>query len=171
MYTRPFARLIAAALFALTLAVVLMPAPAAQAAGSSAWQRLSATCTIRALNASGSTPLAESNSKLVVSSTGSQWTFYRDSNNKYAIELAGTGKFITSSSHAGVAVELQPYNAQNPNTQLWTIQRYSSSYTFKNVGTLMYFFTMSGTVNQWLSQKSSFSLGASGTTCASYYTY
>jgi hypothetical protein len=171
MHTRLFARLFAAALVALALALSTLSAPAAQAAGSSSWQRLSATCTIRALTSPVATPLAESNSKLIVSSTGSQWTFYRDSSNHYAIELAGTGTFITSSSRSGVAVELQPYNALNPNTQLWTIQRHSSSYTFKNVGTLMYFFTMSGTVNQWLSQKSAFSLGASGSTCATYYTY
>jgi hypothetical protein len=171
MLTRTFTRLMAATLLTLTLALSVLSAPAAQAAGSSSWQKLSATCTIRALTSPVSTPLAESNSKLIVSSTGSQWTFYRDSNDHYAIELAGTGKFITSSSRSGVAVELQPYNALNPNTQLWTIERYNSSYTFKNVGTLMYFFTMSGTVNQWLSQKSFFSLGASGTTCATYYTY
>lgn len=170
MHTRPFTRLIAAALFALTLALCVIPAPAAQAADSS-WQRLSASCTLRASTAAGYSPLNVSNSNLVLSSTGSTWTFYRDSNNHYAIELAGTGKFITSSSRAGVAVTLAPYSSLNPDTQLWIIARSNSIYTFKNVATQMYFFTMNGTVTQWLSQKSYFSLGASGTTCATYYSY
>ena len=171
MSTRLFTRLIAATLFALTLALSIVSVPAAQAAGSSSWERLSASCTIRALTSPFATPLAESNSNLVLSSTGSQWTFYRTSDKRYAIELAGTGKFITSSSRSGVAVTVQAYNSQNPDSQLWTIVRTNSSYTFKNVATDMNFFTMGTSVTQWLSQKSYFSLGASGTTCASYYTY
>lgn len=170
MQTRLFTRLIAAALFALTLALCIIPAPAAQAADSS-WQRLPASCTLRALNGTTSSPLNVLNSNLVVSTTGSTWTFYRDSNDHYAIELTGTGKFITSSSRAGVPVTLESYNSLKPDTQLWTIARINSVYTLKNVETLMYFFTMSGKVTQWLSQKSYFSLGASNSTCASYYTY
>jgi hypothetical protein len=170
MITRTFTRLMAATLVALMLALSTLSAPAAQAAGSSSWTRLQ-TCTIRALTSSTATPLNGSDSTLVLSSTGSSWTFYRDSNNKYAIELFGTGKFITSSFQSSATVTVQAYNAQNPNTQLWTIERSGSSYTFKNVGTQMYFFTMSGKVTQWLSNKSYFSPGASGTACASYYSY
>jgi hypothetical protein len=52
-----------------------------------------------------------------------------------------------------VAVTLEPYNSLNPNIQLWTIARNNSVYTFKNVATQMYFFTMNGRVTQSLSQK------------------
>lgn len=167
MKTRTLARVAAAVLFAITLALAALPAPAAQAAEGD-WQRLSSSCTIRSSTGIGTQYLSDGNTQLAVSSTSTAWTFYR-SGSYYALELGTTGKFITATTRAGIAPALQAKSTTNPDSQLWIIQKSGSVYTFKNVATSYYIFIISGTPAQYLSSKTTFSM--SGTGCSTYYSY
>jgi hypothetical protein len=161
MLTRTVARLLAAAIFATLLAFSALPAPVAQAAEPS-WQRLSGACAIRSLQ--GTTYMGETNGSLVMKSSTTTWTFYR-SGSYYALEVSGTGKFITAGSRTGVAATAQSQNTQNPNSQLWYIARSGSAYTFRNVATDAYLFATSSSVQLWLGNKTSFSINPA---CAAY---
>ena len=164
MKTRMIARFAAAVLFAITLALAAMPAPAAQAAEGD-WQRLPGSCTMRATSGTGNLYLGGSTSQLVTTTTSTAWTSYR-SGSYYALELAGTGKFITSTPKAGQAPALQAKSTTNPNSQLWNIQKSGSVYTFKNVATSYYIFVISGTPAQYLSNKTTFHISApQGSAC------
>ena len=167
MKTRTIARFAAAVLFALTLALTAMPAPAAQAAEGD-WQRLPGSCTVRATSGMGNLFLGGTTSQLITTTTSTSWTFYR-SGSYYALELGTTGKFITATSKAGQAPGLQVKSTTNPNSQLWDIQKSGSVYTFKNVATSYYIFVISSTPMQYLSNKTTFYM--SGTGCSSYYSY
>jgi hypothetical protein len=161
MITRTIARLLAAAIFATLLAFSAQPAPAAQAAEPS-WQRLSGACTIRSLQ--GTAYVGETNGSLVMKSSATAWTFYR-SGSYYALEVSGTGKFVTAGSQSGVAATVQARNTQNPNAQLWYIARSGSAYTFRNVATDAYLFATSSSVQLWLGNKTTFSINPA---CAAY---
>ena len=160
MLTRTIARLLAAAVFAALLAFAAQPAPAAQAAEPS-WQRLSGACTIRQ---GTSAYIGEASGSLVMKSSATTWTFHR-SGSYYALELSGTGTFVTAGTRSGVAATLQAKNTQNPNAQLWYITRTGSAYTFRNVATSHYFFALSGSVQLWLGNQTSFSINPA---CAAY---
>jgi hypothetical protein len=161
MLTRTIARLLAAAIFAALLAFSAQPAPAAQAAEPS-WQRLSGACTVRSLQ--GTAYMGATSGSLVMKPAATTWTFYR-SGSHYALEISGTGTFITAGSRSGVAATVQPRNTQNPSSQLWYITRTGSAYTFRNLATDAYLFDMGGSVQLWLGNKTSFSINSA---CAAY---